>query len=179
MFLNKPVFYLSCWSKCYICTYFIFFLIMQDCQFDLVNLICANSLLSQFIIQLACPFSWYFGVLKNFMLSVHLAGHLTFILFISQCTFTSFRKAISRIAFHLVHITISFSVQVKLEGDINQGVAYYKKALFYNWHYADAMYNLGVAYGEMLKFEMVSHREVYSSRSLFTCFIANLLSSCY
>nr|CAD1838623.1 unnamed protein product [Ananas comosus var. bracteatus] len=44
--------------------------------------------------------------------------------------------------------------KVKLEGDINQGVAYYKKALFYNWHYADAMYNLGVAYGEMLKFEM-------------------------
>ena len=47
-------------------------------------------------------------------------------------------------------------IQVKLEGDINQGVAYYKKALYYNWHYADAMYNLGVAYGEMLKFEMVS-----------------------
>lgn len=45
--------------------------------------------------------------------------------------------------------------QVKLEGDINQGVAYYKRALYYNWHYADAMYNLGVAYGEMLKFEMV------------------------
>lgn len=49
------------------------------------------------------------------------------------------------------------SVQVKLEGDINQGVAYYKKALSYNWHYADAMYNLGVAYGEMLKFDMVSY----------------------
>lgn len=48
-------------------------------------------------------------------------------------------------------------VQVKLEGDINQGVMYYKKALYYNWHYADAMYNLGVAYGEMLKFDMVSH----------------------
>lgn len=46
-------------------------------------------------------------------------------------------------------------MQVKLEGDINQGVAYYKKALYYNWHYADAMYNLGVAYGEMLEFEMV------------------------
>lgn len=44
--------------------------------------------------------------------------------------------------------------KVKLEGDINQGIAYYKKALFYNWHYADAMYNLGVAYGEMLKFDM-------------------------
>ncbi|XP_077235700.1 tetratricopeptide repeat (TPR)-like superfamily protein [Tasmannia lanceolata] len=44
--------------------------------------------------------------------------------------------------------------KVKLEGDINQGVAYYKRALYYNWHYADAMYNLGVAYGEMLKFEM-------------------------
>ncbi|XVE75927.1 hypothetical protein DITRI_Ditri12bG0130900 [Diplodiscus trichospermus] len=43
--------------------------------------------------------------------------------------------------------------KVKLEGDINQGVAYYKKALYYNWHYADAMYNLGVAYGEMLKFD--------------------------
>lgn len=49
---------------------------------------------------------------------------------------------------------ISFS-QVKLEGDIDQGVAYYKKALYYNWHYADAMYNLGVAYGEMLNFDMV------------------------
>jgi len=46
--------------------------------------------------------------------------------------------------------------KVKLEGDVNQGVMYYKKALYYNWHYADAMYNLGVAYGEMLKFEMVS-----------------------
>ncbi|CAK9140186.1 unnamed protein product [Ilex paraguariensis] len=44
--------------------------------------------------------------------------------------------------------------KVKLEGDVNQGVAYYKKALYYNWHYADAMYNLGVAYGEMLKFDM-------------------------
>ncbi|WVZ91664.1 hypothetical protein U9M48_037807 [Paspalum notatum var. saurae] len=44
--------------------------------------------------------------------------------------------------------------KVKIEGDLNQGVAYYKKALFYNWHYADAMYNLGVAYGEMLDFEM-------------------------
>ncbi|KAL0543655.1 hypothetical protein IC582_018756 [Cucumis melo] len=44
--------------------------------------------------------------------------------------------------------------KVKLEGDINQGVAYYKRALYYNWHYADAMYNLGVAYGEMLKFDM-------------------------
>ncbi|KAE9585369.1 putative protein O-GlcNAc transferase [Lupinus albus] len=44
--------------------------------------------------------------------------------------------------------------KVKLEGDINQGVAFYKKALYYNWHYADAMYNLGVAYGEMLKFDM-------------------------
>ncbi|KDP36193.1 hypothetical protein JCGZ_08837 [Jatropha curcas] len=44
--------------------------------------------------------------------------------------------------------------KVKLEGDINQGVAFYKKALYYNWHYADAMYNLGVAYGEMLKSDM-------------------------
>ncbi|KAK1274771.1 putative UDP-N-acetylglucosamine--peptide N-acetylglucosaminyltransferase SPINDLY [Acorus gramineus] len=44
--------------------------------------------------------------------------------------------------------------KVKLEGDISQGVAYYKKALYYNWHYADAMYNLGVAYGEMLQFDM-------------------------
>ncbi|GLT62711.1 hypothetical protein SLA2020_353270 [Shorea laevis] len=44
--------------------------------------------------------------------------------------------------------------KVKLEGDIHQGVEYYKKALYYNWHYADAMYNLGVAYGEMLKFDM-------------------------
>ncbi|XP_078435276.1 tetratricopeptide repeat (TPR)-like superfamily protein [Wolffia australiana] len=44
--------------------------------------------------------------------------------------------------------------KVKLEGDIDQGIAYYKKALFYNWRYADAMYNLGVAYGEMLKFDM-------------------------
>lgn len=43
--------------------------------------------------------------------------------------------------------------KVKLEGDINQGVAYYKKALYYNCRYADAMYNLGVAYGEMLKFD--------------------------
>lgn len=44
--------------------------------------------------------------------------------------------------------------KIKLEGDIEQGVAYYKKALYYNWRYADAMYNLGVAYGEMLKFDM-------------------------
>lgn len=53
------------------------------------------------------------------------------------------------------YITNLMCFQVKLEGDINQGVAYYKRALYYNWHYADAMYNLGVAYGEMLKFEMV------------------------
>ncbi|GAB4833345.1 hypothetical protein Ancab_031589 [Ancistrocladus abbreviatus] len=44
--------------------------------------------------------------------------------------------------------------KVKLDGHIDQGVAYYKKALSYNWRYADAMYNLGVAYGEMLKFDM-------------------------
>lgn len=44
--------------------------------------------------------------------------------------------------------------KVKLEGDISQGVELYKKALCYNWRYADAMYNLGVAYGEMLKFDM-------------------------
>eukprot|EP00252_Welwitschia_mirabilis_P017638 TRINITY_DN3902_c0_g1_i1.p1 TRINITY_DN3902_c0_g1~~TRINITY_DN3902_c0_g1_i1.p1 ORF type:complete len:781 (+),score=128.19 TRINITY_DN3902_c0_g1_i1:254-2344(+) len=44
--------------------------------------------------------------------------------------------------------------KVKLEGDIHQGISYYKKALLYNWHYADAMYNLGVAYGELLKFDM-------------------------
>ncbi|KAL6521083.1 hypothetical protein OROGR_017652 [Orobanche gracilis] len=43
---------------------------------------------------------------------------------------------------------------VKLEGDIDQGVAHYNKALYYNWHYADAMYNLGVAYGEMLNLDM-------------------------
>lgn len=53
------------------------------------------------------------------------------------------------------------SFQVKLEGDINQGIAYYKKALYYNWHYADAMYNLGVAYGEMLKFDMVIDNKVH------------------
>jgi hypothetical protein len=49
-------------------------------------------------------------------------------------------------------------MQVKLEGDIHKGVAFYKKALLYNWHYADALYNLGVAYGEMLKFDMVGLR---------------------
>ncbi|KAK8953261.1 putative UDP-N-acetylglucosamine--peptide N-acetylglucosaminyltransferase SPINDLY [Platanthera guangdongensis] len=44
--------------------------------------------------------------------------------------------------------------KVKIEGDISQGVELYKKALCYNWRYADAMYNLGVAYGELLKFDM-------------------------
>lgn len=44
--------------------------------------------------------------------------------------------------------------KVKMEGEISQGVELYKKALCYNWRYADAMYNLGVAYGEMLKFDM-------------------------
>lgn len=39
-------------------------------------------------------------------------------------------------------------------------MALYKKALCYNWHYADAMYNLGVAYGEMLKFDMVGLRHM-------------------
>ena len=53
-------------------------------------------------------------------------------------------------------------LQVKLEGDVSQGVAYYKKALYYNWHYADAMYNLGVAYCEMLKFDMVFNFAIYS-----------------
>lgn len=58
-------------------------------------------------------------------------------------------------SFQIWLLTHDICFQVKLEGDINQGVAYYKKALYYNWHYADAMYNLGVAYGEMLKFDMV------------------------
>ncbi|KAL6557586.1 hypothetical protein OROMI_017936 [Orobanche minor] len=44
---------------------------------------------------------------------------------------------------------------VRLEDDIYQGVAHYNKALYYNWHYADAMYNLGVAYGEMLRLDIV------------------------
>lgn len=35
------------------------------------------------------------------------------------------------------------------------GVRHYKKALLYNSHYADAMYNLGVAYGETLRFDEV------------------------
>ncbi|KAL6558604.1 hypothetical protein OROMI_018954 [Orobanche minor] len=43
---------------------------------------------------------------------------------------------------------------VKLEGDINRGVIVYKKDLYYNWHYANAIYNLGVDYGEILKFDM-------------------------
>jgi hypothetical protein len=41
----------------------------------------------------------------------------------------------------------------------NQGVAHSKKALFYNWHYGDAMYHLGSAYGEMLNFEMASYKK--------------------
>lgn len=53
------------------------------------------------------------------------------------------------------------TLQVKLEGDISHGVALYKKALYYNWHYADAMYNLGVAYGEMLKFDMVIENKIH------------------
>ena len=44
---------------------------------------------------------------------------------------------------------------MKLEGDVKSGVEHYKKALLYNSQYADAMYNLGVAYGEMLKFDKV------------------------
>lgn len=47
---------------------------------------------------------------------------------------------------------------MKLEGDIQGGVSHYKKALLYNAHHADAMYNLGVAYGEMLKFDQVEGR---------------------
>ncbi|KAJ4846807.1 hypothetical protein Tsubulata_037060 [Turnera subulata] len=61
----------------------------------------------------------------------------------------------TKVAF-LSLLIIVFIAAVKLEGHINQGVEYYKKALYYNWHYADAMYNLGVAYGEMLKFEMLA-----------------------
>jgi hypothetical protein len=41
----------------------------------------------------------------------------------------------------------------------NQGVAHSKKALFYNWHYGDAMYHLGSAYGEMLNFEMARYKK--------------------
>lgn len=70
--------------------------------------------------------------------------------------------------------------QVKLEGDINQGVAYYKKALFYNWHYADAMYNLGVAYGEMLKFDKVSlihYNILHLVESVMSCLILYRASS--
>ena len=66
----------------------------------------------------------------------------------------------AQLFFLLIIILNIGDAQVKIEGDINQGVAYYKKALFYNWHYADAMYNLGVAYGEMLNFEMVSYMKI-------------------
>ncbi|KAL6588025.1 hypothetical protein OROMI_001003 [Orobanche minor] len=54
----------------------------------------------------------------------------------------------------LDNLGVVYTVQVKLEGDIDQGVAHYNKALYYNWHCADAMYNLGVAYGEMLRLDM-------------------------
>ena len=52
-------------------------------------------------------------------------------------------------------------------------MAFYKKALYYNWHYADAMYNLGVAYGEMLKFDMVclAHALVCISTCASACII--------
>ena len=48
-------------------------------------------------------------------------------------------------------------------------MAYYKKALLYNWHYADAMYNLGVAYGEMLKFDMVICVSAYFHLGIKVC----------
>jgi protein O-GlcNAc transferase len=34
-----------------------------------------------------------------------------------------------------------------------EGMKYYKQALAYNFRYPDAYYNLGVAYGEQLKYE--------------------------
>ncbi|KAL6542593.1 hypothetical protein OROMI_024195 [Orobanche minor] len=45
--------------------------------------------------------------------------------------------------------------QVRLEGHIYQVVAHYNEALYYKWHYADVMYNLGLAYLEMLRLDMV------------------------
>ena len=68
--------------------------------------------------------------------------------------------------------------QVKLEGDVGQGVAYYKKALYYNWHYADAMYNLGVAYGEMLKFDMVFNLWfIHLCKSVIVCVFIKFFGS--
>ena len=64
-----------------------------------------------------------------------------------------------------------------MEGDINRGVAFYKKALYYNWHYADAMYNLGVAYGEMLKFDMVC-LSVHISKCASSSMILNINMQC-
>jgi protein O-GlcNAc transferase len=39
--------------------------------------------------------------------------------------------------------------RVKLEGKMAEAIALYERALVYNSKYPDAMYNLGVAYGEM------------------------------
>lgn len=79
-----------------------------------------------------------------------------------------------RFSFFWLSFLLMVYFQVKLEGDINQGVAYYKRALYYNWHYADAMYNLGVAYGEMLKFDMVN--VIFRSFSLSTLLYIVLFS---
>lgn len=43
--------------------------------------------------------------------------------------------------------------QIKTQGNIKEGVRLYKKALVYNPYYADAYYNLGVAYGEQFKYD--------------------------
>ncbi len=42
---------------------------------------------------------------------------------------------------------------VKNQGNVKLGIQYYKKALVYNVQYADAYYNLGVAFGEQSRFD--------------------------
>ena len=87
-----------------------------------------------------------------------IACQLIFNLFLSKVYYIGLQVKLRKLTTSNQCLTYGdhcFGLQVKLEGDINRGVAFYKKALHYNWHYADAMYNLGVAYGEMLKFDMV------------------------
>ena len=53
---------------------------------------------------------------------------------------------------------------------VQEAVQYYQKALTYNVQYADAYYNLGVAYGEMGSYDKGAYFFVLRSSSFFVLF---------
>lgn len=70
--------------------------------------------------------------------------------------------------------------KLKNEGNLQEGIKHYKQALYYNSRYPDVYYNLGVAYGEKLKYERaITHYELAIHFNPMCCEAYNNLGVIY